>query len=294
MRSKVINIPRRLTDRRRFSKNGKQMLAAWVAIKMAHTNSTLYGADMDTLASFLHVRPKTAKSLLAKMWEESELFYVNKKKNCIFAKSCKDRTVKYTRKGWAYISDDVIQIPIPECYFKNAEAKLEDLVRLIETALVLKEYVGSREYQYKKHGSKEFEPSDATPELKTQGYVARRTGLSRYKVGRILRGLVAEGMLIQEKSHIKRCRKGERYSFRAINKNTRMPYWAKMVPSVYTATENMQMRFRHIIYNCKKRVKTKFMSSTKSLSNLVSAVNPMGFELQTMAARQIQMREAWD
>lgn len=290
---RVFNMPRKLTDVRKFSKEGKLALAAWLSIKFSYGNSTLYDMSVDGIVRFFHVRRDRAKKLLRLMWADDELFFMNEKKNCIFAKSCKDKTPKTNRIGGRYCSDDVITIEVPECYLRDKEHKeslpLVELVRLIERALVCREYDDHSGYKYQKGDHEGCDDHCGTPEAKTQLYVSKRTGLSRTKVGRILREYVKFGVMNRTECHIERCRKGERYSFKAVNRKTRMPYWAKCVPVQFSFIKEPPFRYRHIIWDAVMRSRSKIMAEVKSG---LTVINNADFD--TIVARQLAMRAMYD
>ena len=299
---RVFNIPKQLTDKRRFSKDSKMVLAAWLGIKFAFGNSTLYDNSVENIIKFFHLRRDRAKKLLKLMAEDTELFYINEKKNCIFAKSCRDKSIKINRNGGKYKGDDVITIQVPEVYLRNKIEKeplaLEELVRLIEEALVIKEYDDHDGYKYKSDDNKAEDNSCETRKRKTQTCVAKRTGLSRTKVSRILKKYVGLGYLSRTERHIERCRVGEPYSFKAVNKKTRMEYYAKCEPVTFSWKERPPFSFRHIIWKSPKRISSSFMKSDKNLiksikdgfNNLVVA----DINEQLIVAREMARRVAYD
>jgi len=301
--SRAFNMPRQLTDQRRFSKNGKLILAAWLGIKFAFGNSTLYDISIDNITKFFHVRRDRAKLLINLMWEDSELFYVNEKKNCVFAKSCRDKSIKISRRGDRFCNDDVITIPVPESYLKkNGEKEflpLEMLVRLIERVLVCKEYDDHTGYKYSTGDHVGCVDNCATEVRKTQLYVAKRTGLSRTKVGRILREYVSQGLMTKTPACIVRCHKGELYAFKALNKKTHIEYWAKCEPPIFSWIKDMPFTFKNMIWNANKRCRSKFIKSAenikKSIINSTKVMlNQEELEFKAMVARQFAMREAYD
>lgn len=301
--NRVLNMPRKLTDYRRFSADGKMTLAAWLSIKFAFGNSTLYDISIDNIMKFFHIRRDRAKKLIKLMWEDSELFYVNEKKNCVFAKGCRDKSVKINRHGGRYRSDDVMTINVPECYLYDKIQKksmaLCDVIRLIERVLVCKEYDDKTGYKYKTGDHNGCSNDCETEIVKTQKYVAKRTGLSRSKVGRILRDYVSDGIMSKTERCIKRCRKGDRYAFKATNQKTKMPYYAKCVPPVFVWASTMPFTFRNIIWDYKTRTKTKFVESTKNIekrirSNYGANLSPEELEFQIMVNRQLSMRQIYD
>lgn len=294
-------MPRHLTDRRRFSKDGKLLLAAWLGIKFAYGNSTLYGMSLESIVSFFHVRRDRARHLLQLMREDTELFYMNDRKDCIFANGCRDRKGKANRKGGFFKGDDVITFDVPECYLRPKDTKesmrLKDLVLLIEKALVCKEYDDQSGYKYKRHPQSGAEEGCETETGKTQVYVAKRTGLSRTKVGRILGELVNGGVLSRTSHSVEACRRGERYSFEAVDMRTGQKYWARCVPSSFS-WKIKPFRFRHIIWDASKRCRSCFAKSPKNILNELRRKFPLAgeeeLELKLMVSRQYALREAYD
>lgn len=296
-------MPRRLTDQRRFSKDGKLALAAWLGIKFAFGNSTLYNISTENLMRFFHIRRDRAKHLARLMWEDGELFYVNKKKNCVFAKSCRNKSVYATKRGDKSCYDDVMTIPVPEGCLKEKNEKeflpLEMLVRLIERVLVCKEYDDQTGYKYSTGDQDGCSDNCATEVRKTQLYVARRTGLSRTKVGRILREYVSEGLMTKTPQHIERCHKGERYAFKALNKRTHLEYFAKCVPPTFSWVKDMPFQFKNLIWNAVKRRRSKFPKSEKRLKKEIAKkygynITQEELSFKIMAEREIARRMMFD
>lgn len=301
---RVYNMPRRLTDQRRFSKDGKLVLAAWLGIKFAFGNSTLYDISIDNIIRFFHVRRDRAKHLIKLMWEDNELFYMNEKKNCVFAKSCRNKSIKTNKRGDNFCDDDVITIPVPENYLRNKNEKeflpLEELVRLIERVLVCKEYDNHTGYKYSTGDHKNGCVDHCETEVrKTQIYVAKRTGLSRTKVGRILRDYISQGLMKKTNICIVRSHKDERYAFKALNKKTHIEYWAKCEPPYFSWIKDMPFIFRNLIWNAKKRFRSKFIKRTENIKKSIIAtsstiLNDNEIEFKAMVARQFAMRDAYD
>lgn len=301
--NRVYNIPRRLTDNRRFSVDGKMAIAAWLGIKFAFGNSTLYNISIENLMSFFHLRRDRAKRLLKLMWEDSELFYINKKKNCVFAKSCRNKLIKVSRRGDKYCGDDVMTIDVPECYLRDKKHKeslaLSELVRLFEHLIVCKEYDNHAGYKYSTGDLEGCIDHCETPVEKTQLYIAKRTGLNRSKVGRILREYLKQGLMSKTECHIERCHKGDRYSFKALHKETRMPYWAKCVPPVFSWISDMPFKFRYIIWNAKKRTRSKFTKSSERIRKDImltsgNCVSQAEIDFHIMVERNLEMRAMYD
>lgn len=69
------------------------MLACAFIIKSQFTNSTLYNVSVTNVMNTFGCSYKKAKTLMEE-FQNSELFIFNEKKNCLFAKSFKDKTNK--------------------------------------------------------------------------------------------------------------------------------------------------------------------------------------------------------
>ena len=301
--SRVFNMPRRLTDQRRFSKESKLALAAWLGIKFAFGNSTLYDMSIDNFQKFFHIRRSKAKELKRLMWEDSELFYMNENKNCVFAKSCRDKTIKISRRGDRYCNDDVMTIPVPEVYLKSKEEKefmpLGELVRLLERVLVCKEYDDQTGYKYLAGDQNGCADDCVTVVRKTQLYVSRRTGLSRAKVGRILHEYVSQGIMSKTPACVVRSHKGERYAFKALNKKTHIEYWAKCEPVTFSWINEMPFKFSNLIWNAKKRTRSKFTKSEKRIKKEIAAqttatLSQEELDYQARLARYFEIRDLYD
>lgn len=304
MRGRYFNIPRRLTDSRRFSKDDKEVLAAWLGMKFAFANSILYDLSTKTLMQFFHISFTTAKKLEANMHKDEELFHFADKKHRLFAKSCKDKVGHDPRRNYKtrYYADDVFTIEVPQCYLADkredrSTLSLSKLIRLIEEALVRKEYDDDSGYKSTEGGRKADNLSCGTRTI-TQESVARKTGLSRIKVNRILKDLVERGIFSRTEMRIERCKAGEAYSFKAINKKTRMPYYAKCVPVTYSKRGDEGVRFRYVIWNHAKRVSAKIMRSTKRLADEVKkamlGISETELRFQVMANNYFQLHEIYD
>lgn len=304
MKRRCFNMPRRLTDKRRFSKDEKEVLAAWLGMKFAFANSILYDFSTKTLMQFYHISFTTAKKLEVNMRKDEELFHFADKKHRLFAKSCKDKVGHEPRRNYKtkYYADDVFTIEVPQCYLAE---KIEDrrtlplakLVRLIEEALVRKEYDDNSEYKSTEGGRKTDNLSCGTRTI-TQESVARKTGLSRIKVNRILKDLVERGIFSRTEMRIERCKAGEPHSFKAINKKTRMPYYAKCVPVTYTKLNDDGVRFRYVIWNHAKRVCTKFVMSARKMVEEIKKTMPhlseTELQFQVMVNNYYQLHEIYD
>lgn len=304
MAKQNFNMPRRLTDSRRFSKDDKEVLAAWLGIKFAFANSILYDFSTKTLMNFFHISFTTAKKLEANMRKDEELFHFADKKHRLFAKSCKDKIGHEPRKNYKtrFYADDVFTIEVPQCYLAEkredrSTLPLAKLVRLIEEVLVRKEYDDNSEYKSKEGDQKVDNLSCGTRTI-TQEYVARKTGLSRIKVNRILKDLVKRGIFTKTEMHIERCSKGEPYSFKCINKKTKMHYYAKCMPVTYTKVNNAGVRFRYVIWNHTKRICKKFAQSTRRIANEIKKeipnISEADLKFKIMVKNYYQLSEIFD
>lgn len=304
MEKRYFNMPRRLTDNRRFSKDEKEVLAAWLGMKFAFANSILYNLSTKTLMQFFHISFTTAKKLEANMRKDEELFHFADRKHRLFAKSCKDKVGHEPRRNYKtrFYADDVFTIEVPQCYLaeKREDRRtlpLVKLVRLIEEALVRKEYDDNSEYKSKKGGQKADNLSCGTRTI-TQESVARKTGLSRIKVNRILKDLVKRGIFSRTEMRIERCKAGEPYSFKGVNKKNGMPYYAKCMPATYTKRSNDGVRFMYVIWNHKKRVRAKFVQSTKrmvdDIRKSVPNISEEELKFKIMVKKYFLMHEIYD
>lgn len=276
---KVFNIPRRITDDRR-SKNGKIALASWLSIKFAYGNSTKYDISKDAIKEFYHCGEKYAKDIIKAMWDNDDLFFVNKKKNCVFAKSCKNRkeikhrTIK--NKEYEYKSDDVITVKIPESYLKSKDEKetmsLKELLTLVDYILICKEYDNQSKYKLSKGDPRGCEGICETNERKSMSYVAKKVGLKRGTLINRIKSLIRSGYSVKKGGDIERCSPKEKNAVRGLNKLTRLPYWFVCVPAYLELTEKCPFVFRHIIWDCEKRLKAK-MPKQKFLGSFTFDAN---------------------
>ena len=132
----VYNLVRHLTDKRRCSKDGKIALAAYLGIKLANVNSYHKGTSIRELRSFYQCGGMMAARIRKVMREDSELFAINERRNCVFANNCKSDEVKVSKGKIRneYRSDDVLTIDIPDCYKKKEHLSMKQLLLLIEGA----------------------------------------------------------------------------------------------------------------------------------------------------------------
>ena len=248
---RVFNIPRRITDRRR-SKSRKIALAVWLSLKLAYGNSTLYGIKKDDIKSFFHCGDKKASEIIKAIWSDSELFYVNKRKNCVFAKCCKDKSVKVAtnKRGIRYNSDDVITIGVPDAYSVRGEDKkvqglpIKELLELIDCFLICKEYDKQTGYKSKTSGGNLKENCETEVD-KSISFVAKKVGLSRTTMGRRVDNLITMHYVTK--------------SEKIYKENSFM-----CCPSVLNLTEECPFKFRHIIWSHSRRLRAKTVGSAKN------------------------------
>lgn len=262
--ARVYNLLRRLTDERRFSKDGKIALATYLGIKMAHVNSFHRGIRIKEIRGFFGVGYVTAKRILRIMREDVELFIINEKKNCVFANSCKSDEIKISKgkNKIEYRGDDVIKFRVPECYLNKGRLSLKELVLLVERLLILKEYdkglgykltCGVDETQKKEQKNCEEEKP------KSQTYVSKSTGICRTTLLRRLKSYVDDGALRKlNERHLERTLANDPKGFKAVNKKTRMPYFLCCMPAEYSVNA-IDVLFTHLIWTAPKRLLARQM-----------------------------------
>lgn len=253
--NRAFNIPRRITDRRR-NKQGKIALAVWLSIKFAYGNSTMYDISRENIKRFFRCGDKRAGDILKAIWNDNELFYVNKQKNCVFAKCCKNKTVKYAsgRHYKQYIGDDVITMDVPYVYsVRNADGSVQglpikDLLELIDLFLICKEYDKQIRYKYNLNGRNAIDDICETEVSKSMSFVAKKVGLSRTTLMRRVDKVIemcyatkSERMFVEHKPIC--------------------------VPSKIQLTEKCPFMFRHVIWSASRRLRTKFQRH-KNLSDV--------------------------
>lgn len=260
---RVLNIPRRITDNRR-TRQGKIALAVWMAVKFAYGNSTKYGISKDGIKSFLHCGERMAKTVFKILWDNPELFYVNERKGCVFAKSCKSREVKVAnrRDRITYRGDDVITVHVPDCYENGETETLRNLLLLVDYFLICKEYDRQAKYKSSGRGHKGCNGVCETEMLKSQLFMAKKVGLNRTTLSRRVKRLVEMGYVTKTDAHIERSTPSDPKAFEAVNKLTRLPYWLVSFPVVLNLTDGCPFIYRHIIWDSKKRTKSKVASKT--------------------------------
>lgn len=296
------NLPRKLTDTRRFNKDGKIALAAYLGIKLTNVNSYHHGITIKELKAFFHIGYNKAARLRRIMSEDKELFTINERKNCVFANSCKDKEIKAVyrrRQDFEYIGDDVIKVPIPECLKgeNKQNISLRELILLIERALIIKEYDGG--LSYKSSADKKGKPKSCVKEEpKSQVYVSKSTGINRTTLIRRLNEYVEEGYLekIGER-HLERCNPNDPNAFEALNKRTRLPYWLRCTPVTY-AVKDCGFTYTFIIWNAAKRIRSEFVKSDETIKKEINAsfgdkLSPEELEFKLMVRRQFEMLDRW-
>ena len=299
-----LNIPARVLYKHIDSNDGRMVLAAWLGIKLAFGNSTLYDISTDNLMDFYHLRRERAKTIYRLMWKNKDLFYVNEKKNCVFAKSCKDMAVKYNRFGNTFRGDDVITIDVPEQYLQTKEDKefmeLEKLIHLLLKAYVRKEYDDGKRYKSNGHANNGCSSICETERSKSQKFIAAKVNVSRYKIMRIVKELIDEGILVKTDCHIEKCCPNERFSFKARNKKTGLEYYAKCIPAFFSVVEYSQgISCRFLIWDAPKRLLSKHIRSDKSYrKEAISKANvPLTrdeLDFRAMALRELDRRALYD
>jgi len=297
----VYNLVRHLTDKRRCSKDGKIALAAYLGIKLANVNSHHKGTSIRELRSFYQCGGMMAAKIRKVMREDSELFAINERRNCVFANNCKSDEIKVSRGKIRneYRGDDVLTIDIPECYKKKERLSMKQLLLLIDYVLIEKEYDDGSGYKYK-DGGREAENHCETPEPKSQVAVSGRTSINRTTLGRRLTDMCEKGMLTKKSERqVVKCKPHEKHSFEAVNKHTRLSYWAKCMPAVYETAKGCNCHPRHIIWDSAKRIMSKFARSAKRIKQELvektkNQLTNAELEFRMMVERQMEMRFLYD
>lgn len=125
---KIINVPMALIRRCSDTKRHLECLAMAVIIKQLHENSTLYDVSNRKFREVFGASYYKAQSLIDSA-KESELFIYSEKKNCLFAKSFKDKTQKPFRNGKYWGSSDF-------CKKINTQGNLRETVALLRDTLI--------------------------------------------------------------------------------------------------------------------------------------------------------------
>lgn len=304
MTKRVLNIPVRVLYRYIDSNDGRIILATWLGIKLAFGNSTLYDISTENLMKFYHLRRDRAKVIYRLMWENQDLFFVNEKKNCVFAKSCKNMTIKYNRFGNIYRGDDVITMDVPEQYLQPKEGKefleLEKLIHLLLKAYVRKEYDDGKRYKSNGHATNGCSSICETDRSKSQKFIAAKANVSRYKIMRIVKELVKEGILSKTECHVEKCQANERFSFKARNKKTGLEYYAKCIPASFSVDQSSKgISCRFLIWDAPKRLLSRHLKSDKAYKKevLSKAEVPLTndeLNFRAMALRELDKRALYD
>lgn len=297
-----FNIPSRLTSTRR-TKGGKLALALWVGVKFAFGNSTKYGISTKDIMEFCHCGRKKALAILNAVRQDSELFYVNEEKNCLFAKGCKDKTIKTANNKamTQYTGDDVMTVSVPEGYLLPKDEKrfmpIAELVKLLDYLFIGKERDDLRGYKSKQGGQK-AELICETNKGKSMLYIAKKVGLSRTSLSRKIQYMVNQGWVTKTEREIKRCAPGTPNAFKAYNSTTGMFYWAVCKHTDVTLTDKFPFTFRHIIWNSPKRLRSQLAKSSATLTKEIMKSHPQVSQdvlpIRLVAERQLQMRKLFD
>lgn len=301
---RTFNIPTRIFSNRR-NKKGKLAIATWLGIKFAFGNSTKYNIDKVSIEDFFHCGRKTADDIVKVMWDNDDLFYINKRKNCVFAKSKKNKEIKrgYKRgKEYEYKSDDVISLKVPEVYLMDKEHKetlsIKELLILVDNILICKEYDNQSKYKLSYGDQNGCEGICETDERKSMSYVAKKVGLKRTTLLRRVDGLINSGYCVKMDGHIEKCAPHIKNAVRGLNPHTRQPYWFIATPTYLELQESCPFIYRHIIWDCKKRLKSKQTKNNDTLRKDVVSANPnlsqSEIDFQVMAQKQLQMRLLYD
>lgn len=264
---RVFNIPTSVMQGH-TTKQERIAIAAWLGIKFAYGNSTKYGISRQDIKQFYHCGEKYAKDILNAFKSNSALFYNNKRKDCIFAKSAKSKEVKIAKdkKHTKYRSDMVIAVKVPSCYTdgSNTTLSLRELLSLIDFYLVAsvrcsnarnKLLVGSQKCESKGICETETKVS--------QAYAAKVLGYERTRIGRIEAKMVKMGYARKEALQPKICQEGEQYSYPTISKQYNERYWVKNEPMDISLVLDGSLKVKHIIWTHKKRVCSTMFSQRK-------------------------------
>ena len=96
-----------------------------------------------------------------------------------------------------------------------------------------------------------------------------------------------------------KCKPHEKHSFEAVNKHTRLSYWAKCMPAVYETAKGCNCHPRHIIWDSAKRIMSKFARSAKRIKQELvektkNQLTNAELEFRMMVERQMEMRFLYD
>lgn len=268
-KAKHINLPLNLIRRCKGDKNTLEMLACALIVKYHYQNSTLYNCcNIKNITDVFGVSRNKAKKLM-KQWQLSDLFVYNDLKKAVFAKTFKDKTIKYFGKNGKFKAN------ADYCYKINISqtTKLRDLVRQLREILALCVIHAKENDTYNIHGEKtsiigtKQDWMHAIPQRK----IARAIGLSRSSACRYMKNLEKRHIVDKTKVNLvcviselneeteRQYRERTRKGFYAWH-NTKNGGWSAWVGfgSIYhILMPDVSNGFKHVIHNYKHHATTQ-------------------------------------
>lgn len=187
--SKYINVPISLVRRFKGNKTSLEAVACAILIKTRHTNSTLYQFDdYKKVVECFGVSYRKAKKIMATL-QYNELFVYNEEKNCIFAKSFKDKTKKRYGKRRKYdaCSDYCFKVEVIEGM--TLRMMIKQLRRILALCVIHVNGMNTcKSVENTDTLGKEQEGTRAIPQRK----IADAIGLSRSSASRYVKEMVNE------------------------------------------------------------------------------------------------------
>lgn len=254
-----LNIPVSLIKRFKNDKKSLELLAMAIIIKQNFQNSTLYDMKHTRLMKLLKCGYKKAAILIDAV-SESDLFVYNAAKNCLFAKSFKDRTWKTfgrkVHKRYNAQSDYCKKIERVGCTYS-----LRDMVRELRNILIENAIDARCRDNSKVCLNKVAKPSSSA--AMTQRHIGKVCGMSRSSAGRYVNRLIDEGIVsksgIVAECIIPELNESTLAEYLRIHPNESYQVWHnptnggwsawKTFGFVYAITsERIKRLFKHVIY----------------------------------------------
>ena len=255
---KIINVPIALIRRCSDTKRHLECLTMAIIIKHLHENSTLYNINNRRFREIFGVSYYKAQSLIESA-KESELFVFNERKNCLFAKSFKNKTQKHFKKGKFKGTSDFCKKINTFGNFRETVALLRDT--LIESAVDAQERALLDSCATKKC-------SGTQPKPITISQFASAIGMSRTSAHRYVKRCVSKKS-IRQTSSVFKCviptlneETAEEYikrfgnNFFAYLSKYGWQGWKKIGCTYSIISRQVKESFKHVIWNHKKRCST--------------------------------------
>lgn len=273
---RTINVPISLISRLKAEKSSIEMLACAIIIKNKYQNSTLYDLSLKNIMQLFHVSHRKAKQLLER-FSQSELFVYDRQRNRLFAKSFKSKEKKVFGKGkkkYEAFADYCYKMQMQK------DIRLRDAVRELRDMMLVCTIDSLEKGNFKNVGDYQTDSFVGTPNNKamTQKRLAGISGMCRSTVCRHLQKMIGEGKVGKTRI-VAECvipnltADTERewmdahpgkgfFAWHSVDFGN-WSGWQHHGTEYTILLRSLSDRFRHVIYNYRRRAKTEPKTSAE-------------------------------